>query len=163
MSPSESPFDAALHLLPAPVTVVGARRGAELGGLAAAWVTRVSLTPPLLLVAIGRERYTWDLLADADRMTVSVLGTDQVEVARRFGLHSRRELDKWALTEHVLLGDGIPAVAGCAARYLCRIVQRFATGDHDCLVGEIEVAEVAAGGPALPMRGADYGPRPASD
>lgn len=161
MSTPVSPFDAALHLLPAPVTVVGARRGDQTGGLTAAWVTRVSLEPPLLLVAIGRERHTWELLSGAAQMTISVLGEDQVEVGRRFGLYSRRDLDKWALTEHVLLGEGIPAVAGCAARYLCRIVQRFATGDHDCLVGEILSAEVDAGGPALPMRGADYRPRPA--
>ena len=42
-----------------------------------------------------------------------------------------------------------------------RIVDRFATGDHDCLVGRIVTAEVVRGGPALPMRGADYGPRDA--
>ena len=103
---------------------------------------------------------TWH---DATRFTVSVLREDQVEVARLFGLNSGREIDKWARVEHDLLGEGIPAVAGCAARYLCTIENRFTTGDHDCLVGRIDVAEEVAGGPALPMRGRDYAPRPDED
>ena len=163
MSTKPSDFDSALHLLPAPVTIIGARRGDELGGLTAAWVTRVSLAPPLLLVAIGHDRRTWELLQEAGEFTVSVLREDQIGAARLFGLKSRRDIDKWAQTEHVLLGDGVPAVADCAAHYLCRLVSRFVTGDHDCLVGEIISAETIAGGPALPMRGRDYAPRPAEE
>ncbi len=163
MKPTPTPFDEALRLLPAPVTVVGVRGENQLGGLTAAWVTRVSLAPALLLVSIGHERRTWELLQEVDEFTVSVLHEDQVEVARLFGLHSRREVDKWARTEHVLLGHGTPAVAGCTARYLCRLVSRHVTGDHDCLVGEIVIAETDRGAPALPMRGRDYAPRPADD
>jgi flavin reductase (DIM6/NTAB) family NADH-FMN oxidoreductase RutF len=158
MKSSRSAFDAALQLLPAPVTVVGARCGDELGGLTAAWVTRVSLDPPRLLVAIGHERHTWALLDTAAHFTVSVLRDDQVAVARLFGLQSRRDVDKWAQVAHEMMGEGIPAVADCAARYLCRGVSRFTTGDHECFVGEIVTAETIAGGPALPMRGADYAP-----
>ena len=163
MSKTPSTFDAALHLLPAPVTVIGARQGDELGGLTAAWVTRVSIDPPLLVASVGHERRTFELLSDAKEFTVSVLQADQLETARLFGMHSRRDVDKWGQTEHVLLGEGVPAVAGCAAQYLCRLVDRFTTGDHDCLVGEIISAETVAGGPALPMWGADYAPRPADD
>lgn len=163
MNDSPSAFDAALHLLPAPVTVVGVRHGAELGGLTAAWVTRVSLDPPLLVVAIGHERHTWSLLDAADHFTISVLGAAQVGVARLFGLQSRRDVDKWAQVAHEMMGDGIPAVAACAARYLCRLESRFRTGDHDCFVGRIVTAEVVAGAPALPMRGVDYAPAPDAD
>ncbi len=159
MSKAPSSFDSALHLLPAPVTIIGVRCGARTGGLTAAWVTRVSLAPPLLMVAIGHERQTWELLQEATEFSVSVLRDDQVEVARRFGLQSGRQIDKWALTEHSVLGENTPAVADCAALYLCRLVNSFTTGDHDCVVGEIAIAETVKGGPALPMRGIDYAPR----
>jgi len=163
MKNNHSPVDAALQLLPAPVTIVGVRGGDELGGLTAAWVTRVSVAPPLMMVAIGHGRRTWDLLAQASEFTISVLRESQVEVARLFGLHSRREVDKWARCEHELLGTGTPALADCTARYLCRVVSRLTTGDHDCLVGKVVLAETMAGGPALPMRGADYAPRAAGE
>lgn len=151
-----SPFDSALQLLPAPVAVIGVRSGDELGGLTAAWVTRVSIDPPLVLVSIGHGRRTWDLLEGAGEFTVSVLSEGQVPTARLFGRHSRRDRDKWAETAHVLMGEGIPAMERCAARWLCRIEKRFTTGDHDCFVGRVVEARVVDGAPALPMRGADY-------
>ena len=151
--------DEALRLFPAPVAIVGAASNGELGGLTAAWVTRVSLDPPLVLVSIGHARRTFDLLEGAAEFTVSLLADDQVEEARLFGLHSRRERDKWAETPHVLLGGGVPALRRCAARLLCALEARLTTGDHDCLVGRVTAAEVVAGGPALPLRGADYAPR----
>ena len=79
-------------------------------------------------------------------------------MARLFGLHSRRDVDKWAETPHLLLGDGVPALAHCAARFLCRLESRLTTGDHDCLVGRVTAAEVLDAGPPLPMRGSDYMP-----
>ncbi len=150
--------DEVLRLFPAPVAVVGAARDGELGGLTAAWVTRVSMTPPLVLVAVGHGRRTWDLLDGATEFTVSLLGEGQVAEARLFGLHSRRDRDKWAETRHVLLGGGVPALAACAARLLCAVESRLTTGDHDCIVGRVTAAEVVDGAPALPMRGRDYAP-----
>jgi flavin reductase (DIM6/NTAB) family NADH-FMN oxidoreductase RutF len=151
-------IDKALGLIPAPVCVVGIERDGVTGGMTAAWVTRVSHRPPLLIVAIGHQRYTHELFADGAEFTVSVLAEDQVAVGRLFGLHSRRDRDKWAEVDHVRLGGGAPALQRCAARLLCRVVARFATGDHDCFVGEVRGADVVDGPPALPMRGADYAP-----
>ena len=151
-------LEEAMRLLPAPVAVIGAAAGDVLGGLTAAWVTRVSSDPPLMLVAVGHGRFTWELLVASDEFTVSVLAEGQVAEARLFGLNSRRELDKWAVTDHVLLGEGVPALRQCSSRMLCEIEDRFTTGDHDCFVGRVVAAEVVSGEPALPMRGSDYAP-----
>jgi flavin reductase (DIM6/NTAB) family NADH-FMN oxidoreductase RutF len=167
MNPSPGPdapnasavVDEVLRLFPAPVAVVGAGRGESAGGLTAAWVTRVSIDPPLVVVSVGHERHTFGLLDGAAEFTISLLREDQVEVGRLFGLHSRRDRDKWAETPHVLLGDGVPALARCAGRLLCRLEGRFTTGDHDCFVGRVVRAEMVDGGPPLPMRGGDYAPR----
>jgi len=158
-SPStQEVVDQALRLIPAPVAVIGVRNGDELGGLTAAWVTRVSIEPSLLLVSIGHQRRTYDLLQGASQFTVSILAEDQVPEARLFGLHSRRDRDKWAEVAHDLLGEEIPALRHCTARFLCQVQDVFRTGDHDCYVGSIISAETVAGAPALPMRGADFAP-----
>ena len=148
----------AMRLIPAPVAVIGAASEGTLGGLTAAWLTRVSLDPPLLLVAIGRQRFTYDLLRHSTAFTVSLLHADQVAEARLFGLYSRRERDKWDEVDHDLLGEGIPALRRCSARFLCRIGDVVPTGDHDLFIGRVESAEILAGQPALPMRGRDYAP-----
>ena len=158
-SPAPVPsFDEALRLIPGPVAVIGAARDGVLGGLTAAWLTRVSIDPPLLMVSIGHGRFTWELLAEGGQFTVSVLAADQVPEARLFGFHSQRDRDKWEETAHILLGEGVPALQHCSARILCRLESRFTTGDHDCFVGRVIETAVVAGGPALPMRGADYVP-----
>ena len=149
----------ALRLLPAPVAVIGAAKDGVLGGLTASWVTRVSMEPPLLLVSVGHERFTWELLSGQGEFTVSLLAEGQVPEARLFGLKSRRDVDKWAQTAHVLLGEGVPALEHCTVRFLCRMENRFTTGDHDCFVGRVVEWEVVAGGQALPIRGSDYAPR----
>jgi len=158
MSATPSPHDAALKLINSPVAIIGVAAEGRRGGLTAAWLVRVSLDPPMLLVSVGHERHTHGLMAAATEFTVSLPGEDQVDVARLFGLHSQRDRDKWAETDHVLLGAGAPALAVCSARFLCRSTGRFTTGDHDCFLGEITFSEVVDGPPALPLRGEDYRP-----
>jgi len=157
--PDPAAVDEVLRMFPAPVAVIGVRAGEELGGLTAAWVMRVSMDPALVMVSIGHQRRTWDLFQGASRFTISLLAEGQVEEARLFGLHSRRDRDKWAETDHVPMGDGVPACARCSARLLLAVTDSFRTGDHDCFVGQVVQAEVVDGLPALPMRGSDYAPR----
>ncbi len=152
-------IDDALRLVPAPVAVIGVAHDGVLGGLTAAWLTRVSMDPPLLLVSIGHERQTYGFMCSGTSFSVSLLHESQVEIARLFGLHSGRERDKWAEVAHELLDDGTPLIAGCSAQFQCRTVRRVTAGDHDLFVGEVVWARIDAGGPALPMRGSDYAPR----
>ena len=157
--PSSEILENSLRSMPAPVAVVGAAHDGLLGGLTAAWVTRVSLKPAMLLVAVGHERFTWDLMNNSAYFSVSLPKISQVDEARLFGLKSRRDVDKWAQVDHDLLGEGIPALRHCATRFLCRKTAVLKTGDHDCFVGEVISAEIISEEKALPMRGADYAPR----
>ncbi|MBK6898970.1 MAG: flavin reductase [bacterium] len=147
-----SPHDPALQLLPSPVVIVGAADGPLRGGLTAAWVIRVSTAPPLLAVAVSPLRHTHGLLHDGGEFTISVLREEQVEVARRFGLQSGRDLDKWLGTDSVTMGGGAPALRDCAARLLCRLIGRHLAGDHEVLVGEVLVSEVVGAARAADAR-----------
>jgi len=164
MTAEQSSHDPALHLLHAPVCVIGAACSGQTAGLTAAWVTRVSLDPARLLVSVAPERHTWGVLNAAGYFSVSILGEDQVATGRLFGLSSGRDVDKWSEVAHVLLqrdgGDDVPALADCAARLLCRTISRTDCGDHDGFLGEIISSDVVAGAPALAMRGRDWIPDP---
>jgi len=160
-NPALSPeiLENALRSVPAPVAIVGAAHDGMMGGLTAAWVTRVSLEPAMLLVAVGHTRFTWELMNNSDEFTISLPTTSQVDEARLFGLKSRRDVDKWAEVDHDLLGEGTPALRHCSTRFLCRKTEVLKTGDHDCFVGLVIGAEIISDEKALPMRGADYAPR----
>jgi len=156
MTIPETTHDESLHLIHSPVAVIGTAADGVLGGLTCAWLTRVTTDPPRIVVAIAPERYTHGLLVVGGCFSVSILSEGQIDVGRLFGLHSRRERDKWSETDHVLLEGGVPALAECAARLLCRLVEKVPVGDHDLFVGEIIGSDVVSGPPALPMRGRDY-------
>ena len=147
-----------VQLLPAPVTVVGVAAGADRGGLTVSWITRVSRVPPLLLISVAHSRHSHGLLLRAGAFSVSILAEGQADLARHFGQQSQRDLDKWAAVPHLLLEDGTPALARCAARCLCRLRDRFPLGDHDGFVGEVVQAEMVDGGAVLPYRREDYHP-----
>jgi flavin reductase (DIM6/NTAB) family NADH-FMN oxidoreductase RutF len=162
MTDESHSHDPALHLLHAPVCVIGAASAGQTAGLTAAWVTRVSLDPARLLVAVAPTRHTWAILNAAGVFSVSILGEAQVDIGRVFGLCSGRDLDKWSEVAHVLLnnedGADVPALTDCAARLLCRTVTRVNLGDHDGFVGEIITSEIVDGAPALAMCGRDWIP-----
>lgn len=112
----------------------------------------------MLLVAVGHERYTYELMNNSHEFTISLPSISQVKEARLFGLKSRRDVDKWAQVDHDLLGEGVPALKHCTTRFLCRKTEVLRTGDHDCFVGVVISAEKLSEETALPMRGADFAP-----
>ncbi len=135
------------------VYVVGAAHGGRVNALTCAWVMRVSHRPPLAAVAVGKTRFSHDLIARAEAFSVNVLAEGQVELARRFGLVSGRDIDKFADVPYRTAVTGAPILKGVAAWLDCRLVGSFPAGDHTIFVGE--VVEAWAGDKA-PLR---YDPR----
>lgn len=135
------------------VYVVGARRGGRANALTCAWVMRVSHRPPLVAVAVGKTRFSHDLIAGAGAFSVNVLAEDQLELARHFGTKSGRDVDKFAGVPYRTATTGSPILEGVAAWLDCRLVGSFPAGDHTVFVGE--VVEAWAGG-KRPLR---YDPR----
>lgn len=135
------------------VYVVGARHGGRANALTCAWVMRVSHRPPLVAVAVGRTRFSHDLIAEAGAFSVNVLARDQLELARHFGTKSGRDVDKFAGIPYHTAATGAPILEGVAAWLDCELVGSFPAGDHTIFVGEVVEAWV---GDKEPLR---YDPR----
>lgn len=150
------PHNEALHFLQAPVAVIGSAHGPAIGGLTAAWVSRISHDPAMLMVSIGHTRNTYELIRNSDYFSVSILCADQTDIARHFGMNSQRDIDKWAAMEHLLLNDSIPALTDCASRMLCEVKRKVVAGDHDCFFGEVIESQVVRGGETLLYNRKDY-------
>ena len=119
------------------VYVVGARHADRTNALTCAWVMRVSHRPPLVAVAVGKTRFTHDLIAASGAFSVNVLAEGQVELARHFGLKSGRDGDKFAGIPYREGRTGSPILEGVAAWLDCRLVEGFPAGDHTIFVGEV--------------------------
>ena len=150
-----SKIDDALKTISYGVYVVSGRRGERINALTCAWVMRVSMSPPLVAVAVGKPRYTHDFIKDGGCFAVSVLAEGQEEIGRYFGSVSGRDEDKFARHRHERKSTGAPVLPDCAAWVDCRLVHSYDAGDHTIFVGEVVDCGTSSK-PALIFRESDY-------
>jgi flavin reductase (DIM6/NTAB) family NADH-FMN oxidoreductase RutF len=67
-----------------------------LGGCLAGFVTQCSVDPPNFLVCISKVNHTYAIAEGSAAMGLHLLGTDQEELARRFGEETGDRVDKFA-------------------------------------------------------------------
>jgi len=128
-------FRRCLGQYPTGVTVITARHGDEVVGMAVNSFAAVSLDPALVLWSIRRESKSLDAFLGASHFAVNVLAADQVQVSHWFGsAHPERfQLAPWRPGQ-----GGAPLLDGALAHLECRRVQVDDGGDHLILRGHVE-------------------------
>jgi flavin reductase (DIM6/NTAB) family NADH-FMN oxidoreductase RutF len=137
-------FREALGHFASGVTVVAARTASGLVGFTATGFSSVSLTPPLVLVCVGRHASVHEGIIGAEHFGVSVLSDRQGWIAEQFACSG---IDRF---HNVALRPGrVPAIDGALARLECRRHALFDAGDHTIVVGEVLAGSVAPGKPLV--------------
>jgi flavin reductase (DIM6/NTAB) family NADH-FMN oxidoreductase RutF len=101
---SPSPFKAVerpLRMLrPVPVYLLlsGSLEAGDVNVMAASWVVPTSKRPPRIGVVIDKSAYTLSLVRRYGWLVLAVVGPDMAELVKYVGTHSRREVDKVAVT-----------------------------------------------------------------
>jgi flavin reductase (DIM6/NTAB) family NADH-FMN oxidoreductase RutF len=135
-----APATAALSPIAMPVVIVGAADGAR-RSCATATVMYVSLAPPQIAVALHPGSRTTVLVRATGELSISMLATDQLDVAVRAG-RSGRESDKFAAAaipvQEPPAGFAAPAVAGSLTILWCRVTHEIETGDHVLVIARVE-------------------------
>jgi flavin reductase (DIM6/NTAB) family NADH-FMN oxidoreductase RutF len=144
------------------VYVIGVAHGSQANAFTAAWLTQVSFAPLLVALSVHPDHASYPLLTASGLFGVSVLGRGQLELARRFGTRSGRELDKLAGVAWRRGSLGAPLLLEAAAWLECRVVETMPSGDHELVVaravgGAVREASLA------PMAYADTGNLDGSD
>ena len=134
--------DKAIKKVETGVSVVTTKLGNKLNGLAVAWLSRVSMQPPMIMVSIGKTRFSHDLIKKSRIFAVNVLGKNHIEIGRHFGLQSGRKADKFKDIEYETRQTGAPILKECIAYLDCNVVNECDAGDHTIFVGEVVDGEV---------------------
>jgi flavin reductase ActVB len=144
---SSAEFREALARFASGVTVVAARDSRGLVGFTATGFTSVSLSPPLILVCIGKKASVHDRIVDAELFGVSVLAERQAWIAEQF---ARPGVDRFLNVP--LSNDGLPRaprVEGALTRLECQKHALHDAGDHTLLVGKVLAGAIANGRPLV--------------
>jgi len=153
---SPSDFDAARfrqvlgHFCTGVVVIAGIADGKPIG-LTVQSFTSLSLDPPLVSFAVGRNSSTWPALRDAGVFSVNILAEDQEALCRTFATSG---IDKFegvgwrpGSTKSPLLNDVLGWVE-------CRTEVEHDAGDHVLVIGRVVDLDVEREGkPLLFFRG----------
>lgn len=142
--------------LSAGVYVVGVAAGERRDGFTAAWVMQVSFDPLLLALSINPHNASYELLHRGGGFAVNVLKQGQLELARRFGTRSGRDIDKLEGIGWKPGRTGAPILDQALAYFDCEIAGRHRAGDHELVLGLVLAGEVLDAG-AIPLTYAETG------
>lgn len=119
------------------VYIIGVRAEGRTNGMTAAWVTQVSMVPPMVCVSINKRHFTGELIEKARCFSVNVLSADCRELAVRCGFGSGREVDRLSEVDVTYMRTGSPVLKQCAAYMDCELRQTADAGDHRIYIGEV--------------------------
>ncbi len=125
--------------------------GGGVHGMTANGVVSVSLEPPLALACIGRNRNSHDLIVSSKRFGLSILTTEQREVADHYTKPPEERAADHGI-EFVSLG-GSMVVHEALAAMDCAVVAEYLAGDHTLFVAEVENISIGDGRPMLWFQG----------
>jgi flavin reductase (DIM6/NTAB) family NADH-FMN oxidoreductase RutF len=137
-----------MRSFPAGICVVTIELEGERVGLTVGSLVSLSLDPPLVGFALGRQAQLHELLRGAGAFGVTLLGADQAALAQHFA-RSVPPIALWTGIE--VRGDveGPPLLADGLGWLRCRLHAELPVGDHTFFVGEVVWAEAGPRDPAL--------------
>jgi flavin reductase (DIM6/NTAB) family NADH-FMN oxidoreductase RutF len=126
---------------PMPMSIIGTMYKGKPNFMAAAWVSRVNASPPMIAVAVGRSHATAEAVREQKTFSVNFPGVDLVSATDYCGLVSGKRVDKSGLFE-VFYGqlETAPLVAACPFGLACRLVDTVELPSNDLYIGEIVAA-----------------------
>ncbi len=136
------PFERSLYLLhPYNTSLITSKgKNEKINIMAVAWITPVSVNPPLLAMSIRSERYSYNLIIDKEEFVVNIPTFEQAQKVLFCGRRSGRTHDKFEkakLTPLKAKRVDVPIIGECVAHLECKVVRTIKLGEHVLIVGQI--------------------------
>jgi flavin reductase (DIM6/NTAB) family NADH-FMN oxidoreductase RutF len=152
MTREQHHFRKVMGNFPTGVTVVTSRGpDASPCGLTANSIASVSLDPPLVLVCVDRSASSHACITQGGSFAISVLSSQDEELARRFAKGSFAE--RFRDVSFTDSENGSPVLTGALAWLDCRVANVYEAGDHSIVIGEVISCDAREGEPLVFFRG----------
>jgi Conserved protein/domain typically associated with flavoprotein oxygenases, DIM6/NTAB family len=104
--------------------------------------TSVSLDPPLVSVCIQNSSSTWPILQTAERLGLSILGSDQPGIGRRL---AAKAADRFQDIEWEAGAAGAVFVSNAVLYFECSIHKSIEAGDHEIVLLRLQNLRINPG------------------
>lgn len=119
------------------VYVISTVHNGRTNALTAAWVAKASFVPPLVTVAVGKTRFSHDMIKGSGVFAINVLGPEAIELGKHFGLKTGRKTDNFEGMDYETKTTGAPILKECIAWLDCKVASSCDAGDHTLFIGEV--------------------------
>jgi flavin reductase (DIM6/NTAB) family NADH-FMN oxidoreductase RutF len=145
-----SDFRNAMRQLTGGVSVVTVGKGRDISGMTVTSVSSLSVDPPCLIVSLNRESSSWPLVKRYGFFGVSILTSDQIDIAERFtGKGGLKGADRFAGAQWITRASGVPLLDGALAAIDCEVEDVVERHSHAIVIGRVLDVAVSARTAAL--------------
>lgn len=124
--------------------------GAERSGCTVTALTSLSLTPPALIVCLGRGSSTFASLKREGAFAVNLLAAEHEPIAARFsGRDGAQGAARFSLGVWSELVTGAPVLDDALAAIDCRVDEIIDRNTHAIIIGAVQALRLGAPRPAL--------------
>jgi len=134
--------------------VVATRADERINGQVVDALMQVTNAPPRVVLGIGKQSLTYEMIGQSGQFVVSVLDRENPACSgliRRFGFQSGRKVDKFEGLRHEQTEAGLPFLPDAVAIYECTVVPEMSQdlGTHMLWVASVDRAGTREGGTPL--------------
>jgi len=128
----------ALGKIPSGVFILTAGQGAGASAMMASWVQQAAFVPPMVSVAMGKERGMGKVIREQKLFALSVLGEHDHVLMKKYARGFAPGEDPFAGVHTIDAANGLKVLADAMAYLECRLssVCEFG-GDHEIIVAEV--------------------------
>ena len=112
-------------------------------GMIVAWKTRISGTPPLYALALGKSSHTYKLIKKSKEFVIAVPNKELEKAIAVFGYQHGDEVDKFQETGLETIPSKLlktPLIKEATICYECKLVNTIKTGSCNLVIGEVIAA-----------------------
>jgi flavin reductase (DIM6/NTAB) family NADH-FMN oxidoreductase RutF len=146
LSPSQ--LASVLGRLPSGLFVLTARRGDEEEGMLTSWVMQAGFEPPMISVALRKDRPMAAWLAKGTPFVLNLLAEEQLSLVRHFG-RERQPGTAFAGVPTSRTHGGLPLIDGSVGYLECEPAGKIESGDHFVFLARVVAGHLTNGAKPL--------------
>ena len=121
-------FDSVLGRVPSGIFILTAGSGDRATGMLASWVMQAGFEPPMVSVAVKKERYLADWISEGQPFVLNLVGEDQAIFLKHFGKGFEPNEPAFEGRCHTLLPYRRACLGRCARLFGMRTRQSYRLG-----------------------------------
>lgn len=119
------------------VYIVTVGKDSARDGMLATWIVQAGFNPPMLTVAIQKDRAIFSALKEGAEFGVNVLSKENMDIFKNFAKPHEDGIDRFEGLDLLEEIDGPPAFKNAVSYLRCKVKEILTASDHDLVLGEV--------------------------